>query len=147
MEKREELESALVASWDRDTLAVYADHLLAQGDPLHAARILTYYGYFGRARATQIDAIRRQAEALRALEAAVAENEAALAVLLGQRQRQVSQLEAQRQERATVLASLRRESQDRTQALARLRAQQADLEKLLRQLSQSLRDAPAPAPD
>jgi hypothetical protein len=33
VEKREELESALAASWDRDTLAVYADHLQAEGDP------------------------------------------------------------------------------------------------------------------
>jgi hypothetical protein len=33
VEKREELEEALAATWDRDTLAVYADHLQAEGDP------------------------------------------------------------------------------------------------------------------
>ncbi len=33
METREELEAALAASWDRDTLTVYADHLQAEGDP------------------------------------------------------------------------------------------------------------------
>lgn len=33
METRETLEAALLSSWDRDTLAVYADHLQAEGDP------------------------------------------------------------------------------------------------------------------
>lgn len=33
METRTELEAALAAAWDRDTLAVYADHLQAEGDP------------------------------------------------------------------------------------------------------------------
>ncbi len=120
--------------------------LLAQDDPLHAARMLTYYGYFGRARATQIDAIRTQGETLQALDQSLQENEAALAVLLGQRQKHVTELAAQREDRATVLAGLQRESRDRGQALARLRTQQAELEQLLRQLARSLRDAPLPAP-
>jgi hypothetical protein len=33
VETRETLEAALAAAWDRDTLAVYADHLQADGDP------------------------------------------------------------------------------------------------------------------
>lgn len=33
MGARDGLEAALLASWDRETLAVYADHLQAQGDP------------------------------------------------------------------------------------------------------------------
>ena len=33
MGARDSLEAALLASWDRETLAVYADHLQAQGDP------------------------------------------------------------------------------------------------------------------
>ena len=33
METRAKLETALAAVWDRDTLAVYADHLQAEGDP------------------------------------------------------------------------------------------------------------------
>jgi len=32
-ENRDTLEQALAASWDRDTLTVYADHLQAEGDP------------------------------------------------------------------------------------------------------------------
>jgi len=120
--------------------------LLTQDDPLRATRMLTYYGYFGRARAAQIDDIRRQGEALQAVDQRLQENEAALAVLLGERQQRLAQLEAQRQQRATTLAGLERESQDKSQALARLRSQQADLEKLLRQLSRSLRNAPAPVP-
>lgn len=120
--------------------------LLTQEDPMRAARMLTYYGYFGRARAAQIDAIRAQGDKLAALEQSLRENEAALAVLLGQRRQQATALEQQRQERSTVLAKLQRESQDRTQALTRLRAQQAELEQLLRNLARSLRDAPAPVP-
>lgn len=120
--------------------------LLSQDDPLRATRMLTYYGYFGRARATQIDGIRQQGEALQALDGQLQENEAALAVLLGERQQRLSSLESQRQQRAVTLATLQRESQDKTQALARLRAQQADLEKLVKQLAQSLRNAPPPVP-
>jgi hypothetical protein len=33
VETRETLEAALLSSWDRDTLVVYADHLQAEGDP------------------------------------------------------------------------------------------------------------------
>jgi hypothetical protein len=33
VETRAKLEAALAAAWDRDTLAVYADHLQAEGDP------------------------------------------------------------------------------------------------------------------
>jgi hypothetical protein len=33
VETRETLEAALLSSWDRDTLTVYADHLQAEGDP------------------------------------------------------------------------------------------------------------------
>jgi len=120
--------------------------LLTQDDPLRAARMLNYYGYFGRARAAQIDAIRLQGEKLQALDQSLRENEAALAVVMGERRQHAAELESQRKERATVLASLQRESQDKSQALARLRAQQAELEQLLRNLARSLRDAPQPAP-
>lgn len=120
--------------------------LLSQDDPLRATRMLSYYGYFGRARATQIDVIRRQGEALQALDAQLQENEAALAVLLGERRQRLSELETQRQQRAHTLASLQRESQDKTRALARLRSQQADLERLVKELERSLRAAPPPVP-
>jgi len=118
--------------------------LLNQRDPQHVSRMLTYYGYFGRARANQIADIQQRIERLDAIDAQLGAEEARLAEIQRERQAQLTQLEAQRQQRQQVLASLQRESKSRTQMLARLRSQQTELEKLLRELNRSLKSTPPP---
>jgi septal ring factor EnvC (AmiA/AmiB activator) len=118
--------------------------LLNQRDPERVSRLLAYYGYFGRARASQIAGIQQRIERLDAIDAELAAGEARLAEIRRERQAQLDKLEARRDQRRQVLASLQRESQSRTQMLARLRNQQSELEKLLRELNRSLKATPPP---
>jgi len=121
--------------------------LLNQRDPARFGRTLTYYGYFGRARAEQIAVIEQRLMQLDAIDTELRATEQRLADLQQQRQNRLQQLQGRRDERQKVLATLQRDSQSRSQTLARLRAQQADLEKLLRELDRSLRAAPPPDTD
>lgn len=118
--------------------------LLNQQHPLQAARMLTWYGYFGRARASQIDAIEQRLKRLDEIDAQLEAANTRLAQLARERSTQLSVIETRRGERQKVLAGLQRETQTRGEALARLQAQQAELEKLLRDLSRAAQRA-APA--
>lgn len=118
--------------------------LLNQRDPARVGRMLSYYSYFGRARAAQIAVIQQRIVRLDAIDMELRATEERLSELQRQRQTRLEQLQSRRDERQKVLATLQRESQSRTQALTRLRTQQADLEKLLRELERSLRTAPPP---
>jgi septal ring factor EnvC (AmiA/AmiB activator) len=115
-----------------------------QRDPAAAARLYTWYGYFGRARAAQIDSIAQQVERIDALDAELGKQEAALQGLRNTRQNQLARLESGRAQRQTALASLQTEARSRAASLARLRSQQANLERLLRELQRAARPGPAP---
>ena len=112
--------------------------LLNQRDPAAVTRMFTWYGYFGRARATQIAGIAAQVQHIDALDAALAEQEQALAQLRGAKQERLAQLESGRAQRHSALVNLQAEARSRAASLARLRAQQADLERLLRELAQAV---------
>jgi septal ring factor EnvC (AmiA/AmiB activator) len=114
--------------------------LLNQREPAAASRLYAWYGYFGRARAAQIALIQKQVQHIDTLDAALADQERALAQLRGARAQRLTQLEAGRAQRASALDNLQVEARSRAASLARLRAQQASLERLLRELA---RAAPA----
>ncbi|HEX9138701.1 MAG TPA: peptidoglycan DD-metalloendopeptidase family protein [Steroidobacteraceae bacterium] len=118
--------------------------LLNQQDPVHVSRMFTFYGYFGRARATQLDAIAQQVKHLDALDAELADQETHLQQLHLKQQERLEELEQHRSERAQVLASLQAEAHSREQSLTRLKNQQADLERLLKELTRVVRSAPPP---
>jgi septal ring factor EnvC (AmiA/AmiB activator) len=118
--------------------------LLADRDPLLDARMLTYYGYFGRARARHIADIEQHVQRVDQLDGQLAQQQTDLAHLRGAQQAQLEQLERARGERQKVLASLESEARTREQSLARLRAQQADLEHLLTEIDHSLKTVPPP---
>jgi murein hydrolase activator len=118
--------------------------LFASRDPLLEARMLTYYGYFGRARARAIADIEQHVQRVDQLDGQLAQQQSELANLKGAQQVQLDQLERSRTEREKVLASLEAEAHTREQSLARLRSQQADLEQLLTQLDRSLKTVPPP---
>ncbi|MBV9696272.1 MAG: peptidoglycan DD-metalloendopeptidase family protein [Gammaproteobacteria bacterium] len=108
--------------------------LLNQKEPALAARMFTYYGYFGRARAGQIQLIEHDVERIAELDAELATQDAQLADLEQQQRARLEQVEHARLQRSQVLASLEERSHSRAQSLARLHAQQAGLERLLREL-------------
>jgi septal ring factor EnvC (AmiA/AmiB activator) len=116
--------------------------LLNQEDPALAGRMFAYYGYFGRARAGQIQAIEDDMQRLAELTAELDAEEAQLAQLEQQQRGELSALEHARAQRSQVLAGLEAESRTRAQSLERLRSQQAGLEQLLRELRAAMERYP-----
>ena len=112
--------------------------LLSQRDPGQTGRVLTYYQYFGRARAGQIAAINSHLAELATLDAQLAEEEARLTALEEQQKGELSRLQSARDRRGRALVSLEAESKNRAKELERLKDQQGGLEKLVRELRRAL---------
>ena len=112
--------------------------LLSQRDPAQTGRVLTYYQYFGRARASQIAAINTHLAELATLDAALAAEERRLAALEEQRQGELTRMQAARERRGRALVSLDAESKNRAKELERLEDQKGGLEKLVRELRRAL---------
>lgn len=112
--------------------------LLNQRDPAETGRVLVYYQYFGKARASQIAAIDAHLAELGRLDAELAVEEERLASLEEQQRGEVSKLQAARERRGRALVSLETESKNRAKQLDRLKDQQAGLEKLVRELRRAL---------
>jgi septal ring factor EnvC (AmiA/AmiB activator) len=146
--KRRTEEAALAR--DREALAgqIRAAHmigqreplklLLNQHDPAEAGRVLTYYQYFGRARAAQIAAINQHIAGLATLDQELAREEERLTALEEQQKSQLSRLQSARDRRGRALVSLEAESRNRARELERLKEQQGGLEKLVRELRRAL---------
>jgi len=112
--------------------------LLNQRDPAETGRVLVYYQYFGKARASQIAAIDAHLAELARLDAELAVEEERLAALEDQQRGEVSKLQAARERRGRALVSLEAESKNRARELERLKDQQSGLEKLVRELRRAL---------
>jgi murein hydrolase activator len=116
--------------------------LLNQRNPAQFGRNLTYYGYLGRLRASQINLITDNIAQIDALTARIDEEDNQLAALEGEQKERVGELESARRQRGRVLASLQKEAQNRTASLARLQKQQQQLERLLKDLSRVTESVP-----
>lgn len=116
--------------------------LLNQKDPERAGRMFVYYGYFGRARAEQIQGIENDMQAISALDEQVQAEDARLAELERQQRADLAELEQARSKRSAVLANLTAESNSHAQNLERLKSQQGGLEKLLRELRRAIEKFP-----
>ena len=112
--------------------------LLNQRDPAEAGRVLTYYRYFGRARADQIAAINAHIGELAALDEQLASEEERLTTLEQRQAGEVSRLQSARERRGRALVSLETESKNRAKEMERLKDQQGSLEKLVRELRRAL---------
>jgi septal ring factor EnvC (AmiA/AmiB activator) len=112
--------------------------LLSQRDPAQTGRVLVYYQYFGRARASQIAAINAHLGELTTLDASMAEEDERLAALEEQQKGQLARLTASRERRGRALVQLEAESKNRSKELDRLKDQQSGLEKLVRELRRAL---------
>ena len=112
--------------------------LLNQREPAEAGRVLTYYRYFGRARAAQIAAINDHLAELSALDVAMGEEEQRLVALEERQKSELARLTASRERRGRALVALEAESKNRAKELDRLKSQQGSLEKLVRELRRAL---------
>jgi septal ring factor EnvC (AmiA/AmiB activator) len=116
--------------------------LLHAGDPGALGRSLAYYGYFARARAAQIAAIRERREQLAALAADIEQQSAQLAVLQDANRRELAELERARSERAAALSAANRELEGRDAEMADLKRQEQDVQSLLAELASVMQDFP-----
>ena len=112
--------------------------LLNQRDPAQTGRVLTYYRYFGRARASQIAAINSHLADLATLDAQAAEEEQRLIALEEQRKGELTRLQSARERRGRALVTLEAGAKTRAKELERLKDQQGGLEKLVRELRRAL---------
>jgi septal ring factor EnvC (AmiA/AmiB activator) len=116
--------------------------LLNQKDPARMGLMLTYYGYFGRSRATRIDSIRAELDHLAELERALSEESTRLAGLEDQARSHLQSLQQARRDRSQVLDDLDRQLKTRTAALGQLKKQEGTLEKLLADLRRVVSEFP-----
>jgi len=112
--------------------------LLNQRDPAETGRVLIYYQYFGKARASQIAAIDAHVAELARLDAELAVEEERLVALEEQQRGEVVKLQSARERRGRALVTLEAESKNRARELDRLKDQQSGLEKLVRELRRAL---------
>jgi len=112
--------------------------LLNQRDPGQIGRVLVYYQYFGRARASQIAAIDAHLAEIDQLDTELAAEEQRLLALEQQQRGEVTRLQSARERRGKALVSLEAESKNRARELDRLKDQQGGLEKLVRELRRAL---------
>jgi len=116
--------------------------LLNQQDPARLGRMLIYYGYFGRARAERIAAIRAELARLAELGAALQEQTRRLAVLEERARTELAALQDARRDRGRVLGELEHRLENRVASLAKLQREESTLEKLLADLRRVISDFP-----
>jgi murein hydrolase activator len=104
--------------------------------------MLTYYAYFGRARAARVESIRSEVERLAALEAALQEETERLAALEQDANDELRSVQQGRRDRSQVLVELDQKLKGRAASLARLKREESTLEKLLADLRRVLSDFP-----
>jgi septal ring factor EnvC (AmiA/AmiB activator) len=107
--------------------------LLNQRNSAQMSRMLTYYGYFGRLRATQIDQLNQDVARIEELTADIEAEDAELARLEQRQKEALGELDSARQKRGKALASLEKEARSHS-------AQQAKLEKERKALARRMDD-------
>ncbi|MBS0376152.1 MAG: peptidoglycan DD-metalloendopeptidase family protein [Proteobacteria bacterium] len=118
--------------------------LLNAADPATLGRMLTYYGYLGRARADRIHEISARAARLEALDEALAGETAKLAALEDERRREAGAVDAARGTRQRALGELQARIASRSAELKDLKANASSLEDLLARLRAALEDFDSP---
>ena len=105
--------------------------------------MMTYYGYFGRARSERIHAVESAIGQLQEAQAKLAEERQQIAALAAQQEEQVQGLNTAKSARARALLAVEADLDSKSSELQRLRANAASLEKLLAQLREAIKDLPS----
>jgi septal ring factor EnvC (AmiA/AmiB activator) len=116
--------------------------LLNQHDPAAAGRMLAYYGYFSRARATEIASLDAGVRRLAELGSAAARETASLLALQDEARRELEGLVRARAERGAALAALAVDLSSGGRQLAELQHEAETVEALLADLARVLKDFP-----
>ena len=116
--------------------------LLNQQDPAAVARMMTYHGYFTRARASRLQELRAALSRINDLELALVEQRSEIEQLQLQQQEKSVRLKLEQDRRRTILAQLQRDLQLRTGELSTLQQDEQRLQALLQSLQQAMRNVP-----
>ena len=116
--------------------------LLSQEDPAALGRMLVYYSYFGRARASKISEIQGIVAELDEAEKAEAAERERLAALEAEGRQQLSAVDAARDERSRALKAMNAQIRTRNDSIAKLKREAASLEKLVADLRKAMSDLP-----
>ncbi|HQR23608.1 MAG TPA: peptidoglycan DD-metalloendopeptidase family protein [Steroidobacteraceae bacterium] len=116
--------------------------LLNQEDPATFGRMLSYYGYFGRARAERIAGIRDKLEHLALVREKIAAEHERLAALEADQQQQVAALRSAQESRTRAVAAIEGQIRNQRSELGRLQSQAQALERLIDQLRKALEETP-----
>ncbi len=116
--------------------------LLSQEDPAAFGRMLVYYSYLGRARAAKIAEIGQLVEELQQAAAAESLERERLAALEADSRRELSAVDAARDERSKALRAMNSQIKSSSDSIAKLKREAAALEKLVADLRRAMRDLP-----
>lgn len=121
--------------------------LLAQDRMADLARVLAYHRYFQADRQERIAGLLEELQALATVAQRIQDQRDVLAAALSQQQEDLTALEAQRADRAKVLANLESGFKDRAARLAALGRDEKTVLKLLEQLRDAVADIPRQVDD
>jgi septal ring factor EnvC (AmiA/AmiB activator) len=124
-----------------------AELAFSQDDPGRIARMVGYYDYLDRARASRIAAINTEVQRLAQLQQQYDEHIKSLQQLQDQRRQAFADLQARRSERVAAVAALQQRIAGETDELHQLQANEKQIEALLASLRRALADTPLPAGD
>lgn len=116
--------------------------LLSQEDPAAFGRMLVYYSYLGRARVGKITEIQSLVAALEQAAAEEKREGERLAVLEADSRRELSSVDAARNQRSRALRTMNTQIRSSSDAIAKLKREAAALEKLIADLRKAMRDLP-----
>ncbi|TCK16845.1 septal ring factor EnvC (AmiA/AmiB activator) [Thiogranum longum] len=117
--------------------------LLNQEQPDAVGRVLTYFGYFTRARAEKIDAMNASIKRLQVLQGDIEKKSRVLSELKGTQRARITQLAEQKQLRKKAVAELRQQLAKQGGALKQLQVDERRLQELVHSLQELLADIPA----
>ncbi len=116
--------------------------ILNQEDSLQASRMMTYYGYFNRARVENLAVVQQSLKELNELQGREQAHSKELQELLVKQERKRESLEEDLLKRQQLLKFLVSDEQDKLQVLAALKVDEKRLQQLFSEIQESMDDFP-----
>jgi len=116
--------------------------LLNQQDPAQVGRMMTYHGYFTRARADRIQELRTTLARINDIERALVEQQAEIEQQQLQQREKSARLTLEQDKRGEILVQLQRDLQYKASELSTLQQDEQRLQALVKSLQRAMRDVP-----
>lgn len=116
--------------------------LLNQQDPALVGRMMTYHGYFTRARTARMQELRATLSRLNDIERTLVEQQAEIEQLQLQQREKSARLTQEQDKRRKILVQLQRELQSKASKLSTLQQDEEHLQALVKSLQRAMRDVP-----